>query len=239
MSRDLPDLWDADLLLGRDPATTARTDEQDLAVWRDDHQLAGAVLGSQRALTFDVPSGNAEAAAVADRLGWVAALGLETRDWLRARSALAAAPEGTVVRLAPQRQDCAPTHPGFRAIVAAAVDRGFPLFCEGDLRVWGPALAGRGATAVFLDAHFYHLGDLVALFADEPGFHASTRLLNGPDSLSIIRDEVGIDRLVFGSRAGFHEGESALARLRDSDLSDDEVAAVAGANLRRLLGGSR
>lgn len=230
-------LLDVDLLLGRDPATGARMDVADLAAWVGP-VVTGGVLGSQRALTFDAASGNAEAADAAGALGLSPSLSLETRDWLSARRALEAAPDGTWVRLAPQRQDGQPTHPGFRAIVDACAARGFTMLTEGDLRVWGPAYADRGLRVVFLDAHFYQLGDLVALFGDEPGFHASTRLLNGPDSLAIVRDELGIGRLVFGSRQGFHEGRSALERLRSADLSDADRAAVAGGTLARLLEGA-
>lgn len=232
----MTDLLDADLLLGRDITTGAEAGVDDLSAWMTEVGVVGGLLGSQRALQFDAASGNAEAAEAASRLGLVPTLSLETRDWLGARAALESAGEGTVVRLAPQRQDCLPTHPGFRAIVADCAERGFPVLTEGDLRVWGPAFEGRGMTVVFLDAHFYHLGDFVALASAEEGFLASTRLLNGPDSLSQIRDELGIERLVFGSRAGFSEGRSALDRLMMSDLSDADKGAVAHGNLARLLG---
>lgn len=227
-------ILDVDLLLGRDPVTTARVTESDLGRWVGP-VVGGGVLGSQRALAFDAPSGNDEVTAVAGPLGLTPALTLETRDWLTSRRVLARAPEGTVVRLGPQRQDCQPDHPGFRAIVRACAERRFLVLTEGDLRVWGPAFAGLGLRVVFLDAHFYHLGDLIALFAEEEGFHASTRLLNGPDSLDIVRDEVGVGRLVFGSRAGFHEGRSALERVLTSTLSEAELADVLMGNLRRLV----
>lgn len=232
-------VWDADLLVGRDPVTAVRTTVPDLAAWLAAGAgvpIVGGVLGSLRAMTFDAASGNAEAAEAARTLGLVPSLTLETRDWLGARAALAAAPDGTVVRLAPQRQDCLPTHPGFAAIVRACAERDLVVFAEGDVRVWGPAYAGRGLRVVFLDAHFYHLGDLVALAADEPGFHVSTRLLNGPDSLEIVVDELGSDRLVFGSRAGFHEGRSAVERLLTSTLDDEARRAAASGNLARLVG---
>ncbi|MGA4508257.1 hypothetical protein ACQB6R_04405 [Propionibacteriaceae bacterium G1746] len=229
------ELWDADLLLGRDPRTTNRVTTDDLVRWQQDQHITGGVLASLRAIHFDAASGNAEVATAATSLGLRPAITLETRDWLTARRLLDEAPDASLVRLAPQRQDCAPTHPGFRAMVNAALARGFTIFCEGDVRTWGPAFEGRGATVVFLDLSFYHLGDFLALAADEPGFHASTRLLNGPDSLEIVRDELGMSRLVFGSRQGFHEGLAAIQRLRTSRLSDDDRAAVAQHNLRRLL----
>lgn len=234
MSRAETPILDVDLLLGRDPMTGARTTEQDLAAWVGP-VVRGGLLGSQRALAFDARSGNAEVMDAAARLGLTPTLALETRDWIGSRDAVEAAPEGTIVRLAPQRQDCAPGHPGFRAIVRACAARGLVVLTEGDLRVWGPAYADHGLTVVFLDAHFYHLGDFVALVADEPGFHASTRLLNGPDSFTIARDEVGVGRLVFGSRQGFHEGRSALQRLLTCDLDAADRAAVAHHNLRRLM----
>lgn len=235
MTPETSGLRDVDLLLGRDNTTGVRVGADELQQWVDAAGLGGGLLGSQRAAQFDLASGNAEVDACAAGLGLNATLTLETRDWPGSRDAVLAAPEGCVVRLVPQRQDCQPTYPGFRALVRLLADRFCLVLTEGDLRIWGPAYTGLGLRVVFLDAHFYHLGDLVALAADEEGFHASTRLLAGPDSFDVLRAELGIDRLVFGSRAGFHEGLSALERLSTATLDDSERTAVRSGNLLRLL----
>lgn len=239
MGAGLPPLWDIDLLIGRDPETGTRVEPNDVRRWMDAADIHGGVLGSQQAVAFDAASGNAEAAEACRELPLTAATTLDVRDYLGGREILRAAPPAAVIRLAPNRQDAAAGSPGFGALARLATERGFLLLCEGDIRLVGPALSGMAARVVFLDTHFYALGDFVALAEREPGFHTSTRLLAGPDSIEQIRDHVGVERLIFGSRNGFHEGQSVLERLAAADLSAGEMSMVAAENLRRLMGDSQ
>lgn len=232
-----PALWDVDLLIGRDPATAVRVEAADLARWMTAANVESGLLCSQRAIVFDLDTGNEEASRTAEEISLQPVWALQARDYLGSRTVLEALAPGSVVRFAPQRQDTPVHSPGFRSLVRQAAAAGHLLLCEGDIREVGPALSGLDAQVVFLDTHFYALGDFVALAEAEPGFHTSIRLLVGPDSLERIRDEVGIERLVFGSRNGFHEGRAVLERFRAAELSAAERAAVASGNLRRLTAG--
>ncbi|MBB5789062.1 hypothetical protein [Jiangella mangrovi] len=233
-------LLDADLLVGRDIVTGARLSGDDVAVAVAGLGIGGGLVTSLRALLFDAPSGNDEARAVAAAHGWWAAAGVDLRDPLTALAEVsrAASSDGTVraVRLALDRQAVPVTAPGVRAVAREATAAGLVLLAEGDVRVVGPALAGLDATVVFLDAHFYHLGDFVLLARDEPGFHASTRLLGDVDGWELVASDVGAERLVFGSRPGWFEAAAVVDRLAASDLTASQRALVVEGNLRRLLG---
>ncbi|WP_116948813.1 amidohydrolase family protein [Jiangella endophytica] len=231
-------ITDADLLIGRDIATGARLPGAELAAALGPLGIGGGLVTSLRSLLFDAPSGNDEARAVAAEQGWHAAAGVDLRDPLTALAEVARAASLGVraVRLAPDRQGVPATAPGLAAVARAAVDADLLLLVEGDVRVVGPALAGLGASAVFVDAHFYHLGDFVLLARDEPGFHASTRLLGDIDGWEVLAAEVGAERLVFGSRPGWFEAAAVVDRLAAGGLTPAQHDLVVGGNLRRLLG---
>jgi hypothetical protein len=48
--------------------------------------------------------------------------------------------------------------------------------------------------------------------------------------------QVPAERVVFGSYASFFYFESALLKLKESDLSEAQARAIRAANARRLLG---
>ncbi|MFG3691299.1 hypothetical protein [Micromonospora sp. NPDC047740] len=234
---DLPPVtFDVDVLVGRyadrpgpdgDPAQVRAA----LAA----NGIAAAAVASLRAALFDVPSGNDEVAALAGPA--VLPVGaVDLRDPLGAeREVVRLAERGVrAVRLFPDEQRVEPDFPSVRHVARRATEAGLVLLAGGDVRrFWRPL---RGTTVVFLDTHFYHLGDFVVAARDEPGFHTSTRLLNSPDALETVAAQVGVERLLYGSRTPFHDAVVPRLRLRHSDLDPLAVAAVAGGNARRILG---
>jgi hypothetical protein len=199
--------------------------------------VAGAVVCSGRGAWFDDLDGNTETLAVAAETGWIPAGTLNLRDALRAEAELdrLVAAGVRAVRLFGPLQGCEPTFPGYRHVVDRLLERGLVPLVEGDVRACWPAFAGRGARAVFLDVHAYHLADFVLLARREPGFVASTRLLNAPDSIERLVGEVGAGHLAFGSRTPLHDTSPSVLRLRHARLSDVDWAAVSGGTLRDLL----
>jgi len=236
---DVPVLLDCDVLVGHD-VTTGRWSRPDAV--RDVMKatgISGGVVSSLRATHFDVPSGNDEAAEVAEGNGWTACPVLDLRDPLGAERELDRWLSGPVrpraIRLAPTSQGVEPGFPAFGHVVQLLVDAGLTIFAEGDVRKVGPAFRGLGARVVFLDTHFYYLGDFVVLARGEAGFHTSTRMLTGPDSLEIVAAEVGAERLVLGCRTPFHETQAVVRRLLTSKLSPAEIARTGSHNLTSLL----
>jgi hypothetical protein len=236
---DAPVLLDCDILVGHD-VTTGRWGRADnVREVFEATGISGGVVSSLRAVHFDVPSGNDEAEQVAGSNGWSVCPAVDLRDPLGAEKELdrrlsSDAPP-RAIRLAPTAQSVEPSYPAFDHVVGLLVEAGVTIFVEGDVRKVGPALRDRGARVVFLDTHFYYLGDFVILARSEPGFHTSTRMLTGPDSLEIVAGEVGADRLVLGCRTPFHETQSVVRRLLTSKLSSAEIAQAGSASLKTLL----
>jgi hypothetical protein len=236
---DVPVLLDCDVLVGHD-VTTGRWSRPDAV--RDVMKatgISGGVVSSLRATYFDVPSGNDEAREIAEGNGWTVCPVLDLRDPLGAErelDRLMAGPERPrAIRLAPTSQGVEPSFPAFEHLVRLLVDAGVAIFTEGDVRKVGPVFRGLGATVVFLDTHFYCLGDFVVLARGEAGFHTSTRMLTGPDSLEIVAAEVGAERLVLGCRTPFHETQAVVRRLLSSKLGPKEIALTGSHNLTRVL----
>lgn len=206
---------------------------------------AGAVAGLRAAL-FDMASGNDETLASAAGGTALPAAGgavvvpvgaLDLRDPLgavREMERLAALGVRTV-RLFPDEQGVEAGFPSVRHVAVRAAALGLTVLTGGDVRRFWQPFTGLGLRVVFLDTHFYHLGDFLVAAAGEPGFHTSTRLLNSPDALETVAGEIGADRLLFGSRTPYYEPLVPLLRLATGDLKPDEVALVAGGNARRLL----
>ncbi|MCA2220324.1 amidohydrolase family protein [Nonomuraea aurantiaca] len=256
---------DVDVLVGaypdRDgPPGTPATVRAMLAA----HRIRAGAVASLRAALFDVRSGNDATLALAapDDLAAADALAVvngratpggptagapvafvpvgvvDLRDPLRAGREMdrLAAAGVRAVRLFPDEQGVEAAFPSVRHVARRAARLDMTVLTGGDVRRFWQPFAGLEARVVFLDTHFYHLGDFLVAAADEPGFHTSTRLLNSPDALETVAAEIGAERLLYGSRTPHYEPIVPLLRLATSGLKPDEVAAVAGGNARRLLG---
>ena len=234
MSDDAPVLLDCDVLLGHDVTTGRWSRPESVRDVMKATGVSGGLVSSLRAVHFDVPSGNDEARVVADDNGWWTCPVLDLRDPLGAERELDRL-RPRLVRLAPEKQGVEPGFPAFEHVVRLLVESGVTIFVEGDVRKVSAPFRGLGARVVFLDTHFYHLGDYVVLARGEAGFHTSTRMLTGPDSLEIVAAEVGAERLVLGCRTPFHETHSVVRRLLTSKLTADEIAQAGSRNLTNLL----
>lgn len=234
--RDDPIALDCDVLCGTWPAR-AELDLSPAAVRRklDRAGIAAGLVCSGRGAWFDDIDGNTETLAVG--AGCVPVGTINLRHALRAPAELdrLVAAGVRAVRLFGPLQGCEPGFPGYRHVVDEAVARGLVLLVEGDVRACWQVFADRGATVVFLDVHAYHVADFILLARREPGFVASTRLLNAPDSIETVVGDVGAGHLVFGSRTPLHDTSPAVLRVRRARVDDEEWAAVTGGTLRGLL----
>lgn len=227
----LPITLDIDVLAGRYPDRPAPPG----GIHVDG--IATAALASLRAALFDAPSGNDEVIEAAGP-AVVPVAGVDLRDPIGALSELdrVAALGVPAVRLFPEEQHVEPDFPSVRHVARHASALGLAILSGGDVRRFWRPYAGLGARVVFLDTHFYHLGDFLLAALDEPGFHTSTRLLNSPDALELVAEKAGAERLLFGSRTPYDEAAVPRLRLARSGLSPDQIAGVAGGHARTLLG---
>jgi predicted TIM-barrel fold metal-dependent hydrolase len=198
--------------------------------------VATAAVAGLRAALSDARAGNDEVLAMADP-SVLPVAAVDLRDPIGALAELdrVAGLGVCAVRLFPGEQGVEPDFPSVRHIARHATRLGLVILSGGDVRRFWRPYAGLGARVVFLDTHFYHLGDFLLVAQDEPGFHTSTRLLNSPDGLETVAASVGAHRLLFGSGTPFDEVAVPRLRLARSGLSADQIAGVAGGHARALL----
>jgi predicted TIM-barrel fold metal-dependent hydrolase len=233
---DLEVTLDVDVLIGAHPDRDGPPGDPAsvLAVLKEHRTRTGAVA-SLRAARFDLRSGNDEVLALDDPVVLPVAT-VDLRDPIGSvRELERLAGRVRAVRFFPDEQGVEADFPAVRHVAKHAARLGLTVLTGGDVRRFWRPLAGLGARVVFLDTHFYHLGDFLVVAADEPGFHTSTRLLNSPDALETVVAEVGADRLVHGSRTPHYEPLVPQLRLATSGLDAEQIAAVAGGNAARLL----
>lgn len=229
---------DCDVLVGTWPPRAEIDMTPDAVAARLDRAgIGGALVVSGRGAWFDDVEGNDETLGVA-RDSWLPVGTVNLRNALRAEAELdrLVAAGVRAVRLFTSTQGAEPHFPGYEHVVAQAIARELTVLAEGDVRHAWRAYAGRGAKVVFLDVHAYHVADFVLAARDEPGFVASSRLLNAPDSIETVVGELGADHLAFGSRTPLHDTSPSVLRMRRARLSDVDWDAVTGGTLRTLLG---
>jgi hypothetical protein len=239
VTSELPVTLDCDVLFGTwPPRAQIPMDVPTVQAKLDSVGIQGALACSARGAWFDDIDGNTETIrALADVPGWLPAATINLRNALRAEEELdrVVAAGVRAVRLFGVSQSSTPAFPGYQHVVTEAVRRGLVLLVEGDVRTVWSGYVDRGATVVFLDVHSYHLADFILLARREPGFIASTRLLNAPDSIETVVGDVGANHLAYGSRTPLHATAPSLIRLRRARLSEVDRAAVAGGTLQAAL----
>lgn len=231
-------ILDCDLLIGRDIVFGRSVAADELGARLTEAGIAGGAVASLRALLFHAPSGNDEAHVAAVAHHWLPVAGVDLRDALGAELEIERAAELGIrlIRFASTRQGISGSAPRIRLLARAAAERGLTLLVEGSPPEVAGSFMDLGASVLFLDLHFYDLGEFVLLARQEPGFHTSTRLLGGPDAWETVAGEVGAERLVFGTRAGWFEEESVLYRLGTARLDEADLQLVKAGNLQRLAG---
>lgn len=227
-------LVDLDTLVGRDPSTTARSTVETLKLHAAAIGARSLVVSSLRAQYFDMITGNAEASAIAQSEGWRSTIVLDLRDPRKCLEQLDPANESTIVRIAPQLHGLDPRSRTCRTIVEAATARGVLFLVEGDFRTVGDPFLDFSSRAVFLDLHFYHLGDFLLVAKGHDNAMATTRLLNSPDGVERYVSELGAHRLLFGSRCPAFEARAAQARLLGANISGADRDQIAFRNAIEL-----
>jgi predicted TIM-barrel fold metal-dependent hydrolase len=218
----------------------------------------GAAICSTRSVFVNYEDGNGEAEAAAQASGGslVAFACLGTRELSHA-----VATEGhdleqyrergfRGVRLYPQHHSYHPLYePWLDEVLENAAATGWP--CLLPLRIvmnWGmpmldigviDALVTRHPNVVWILAGINYLHELqmaIALMRRFDGVHLETSCMAGYEAVAKTAQQVGAERLLFGSGAPIQHGAAALSKVLHASLPDGQIEMIAGGNARRLLG---
>lgn len=108
--------------------------------------------------------------------------------------------------------------------------------CDGDPTAVLQALEGLTMPVILLDVSLLNVSEAMAVLRARPQTYLATRLLCGGDTIELLSQEVGADRLVFTSRFPFSCFSSAYLTAKFATISETDQRLMMGENMARLLG---
>lgn len=203
------------------------------------HQVGGALTTSLKGVLYSDAEGNQEtqeAAAAHTEL-----LPAATLDLRRC-----ADPAGEVERLSDQGFRALRLFPQFqgwsldslglhRTIQALDASGMLLLITAGQPSQLLPALEGVSLPVIALDVHLYGAADAVLACRAYPNLFVSSKLLVGPDTVAFLCDELGSQRVIFGSGAPQLDPGPALSLVRTANIPESCRQEILGGNLQRIL----
>lgn len=94
-----------------------------------------------------------------------------------------------------------------------------------------------GLRVIVLNTYYRVLRPLYALLDAHPNLYVDTSTLCGFRAIEDLCERFGAERLLFGTGQPRADGAGAVAMLAYASLNEDQVQAIAGGNLERLLRG--
>ncbi|MGQ9455708.1 MAG: amidohydrolase family protein [Armatimonadota bacterium] len=156
---------------------------------------------------------------------------------------------GTVVRLAqqgfkmvrffPLLQHWNPDHIVFCDILDELDSVNMPVMIQsrdtGYPSALARALGNRNVPLILESITFENMAEAVSVMRKHENVLVDTRALRVPGALRFLVDQVGSDRVVFGSGCLRSSLASALKYVLESDLPDEAKAKILGGNIKRLI----
>lgn len=107
----------------------------------------------------------------------------------------------------------------------------------GDASALGRILGGRQHPLILEGVTFETLAEAVSVMKKHSNIYVETHGLIAPGGIKFLAEQVGAERIVFGSDCPRSSLAGALRLMNESGLSDEDKAEVFGGNIMRLLGG--
>ncbi len=79
------------------------------------------------------------------------------------------------------------------------------------------------------------LAEIIAVAQDCNNLFIETHLICSPDFVEVLSNELGADRVVFGSGMPFFPASSSAMPIENSDISEQEKESIFSGNIRRIL----
>jgi len=90
---------------------------------------------------------------------------------------------------------------------------------------------------VIIEAFKYaFLAEAIVVMQETPNVYVETHLINSPNWVEVLKAEVGVERLIFGSNAPLAYVSAATAQIEYAAITEADRALIFGGNLGRLLG---
>ena len=80
------------------------------------------------------------------------------------------------------------------------------------------------------------LAEAIVVMQEVPNVFVETHLINSPNWVELLKAEVGVERIVFGSNAPLSYISAATAQIEYAQVSEEDKALIFAGNLCRILG---
>jgi hypothetical protein len=80
------------------------------------------------------------------------------------------------------------------------------------------------------------LAEALVVMQEVPNVFVETHMINSPNWVELLKAEVGVERIIYGSNAPLSYMAAATAQIEYAQVSETDKALIFGGNLRRLLG---
>ena len=206
------------------------------------HGIARACTLSARGIFYDFPAGNEETLAAAKANPQLIPVGtVNPCRWLGCLDEARRLVECGVrlFRFFPQFQEWSIGQAPFRKLlreVLAPSGVALMLPAEMGFTAIGDMAAGIRNPVVVESFKYAFLSEAIVVMQDVPNVFVKTHLINSPNWVELLKTEVGVERIVFGSNAPLSYIAAATAQIDSAQASPAEKALILGGNLRRILG---
>lgn len=144
-------------------------------------------------------------------------------------------------RFFPMLQEWRLDHAAFCDVLDELDSLGLPVMMQARETGYPTALMksldNRKATFILEGVSFENMAEAVSVMRKHANVLVDTRELRVPGALRFLIDQVGADRVVFGSGCLRSSLASALGYVADSEIPDEAKAMILGGNIKRLVGG--
>ncbi|MFQ5903275.1 MAG: amidohydrolase family protein [Candidatus Binatia bacterium] len=238
--------WIIDLhtCFGKMPGTARRVSPEALLQEMDHHGIAHALTYSLKGVYYEATAGNRETLAAVEGRDELVAVGIldPRRHFDIDREARFCMEQGCALfAFFPHVQiGWSYNSLAFRRCLKEMLPLGIPLMVA--VQDWVEVGEVARLTyeyeilTILSGIHYSQMAEGIAAMLAFPHLYLETQRLATPDAVKICVEEVGAERLLFGSGAPLRPVQSALNAVALADITESEKFLILGGNCKRLLG---
>jgi predicted TIM-barrel fold metal-dependent hydrolase len=237
------EIIDANTIFGPWPSVRADMSVERLVKALQSHGVSGALAVSTLGALHSHADGNAETLRVCKEQPMLQPVAtIDPRGYFGPPGMPAKLKEQgfRMFRFFPMLQEWRLDHAAFCDILDEVESLGLPIMMQARETGYPTALvkslSGHKATFILEGISFENMAESVSVMRKHDNVMVDTRELRTPGALRFLVDQVGADRVIFGSGCLRNSMAAALGYITDSDITDEAKEKILAGNIRRLLG---
>lgn len=238
------EIIDANTMFGPWPRTKAGLSIERLVNKLHGHEVSKALTISTVGLFHSYNDGNAETlAACQGKPELLPAATIDPRGYFEAMKLVPnLVSQGfRLFRFFPGEQGWPLDHAAFEDILDDLEETPVPVMIKaantGDASALGRIIGGKQHPLVLEGVTFETLAEAVSVMRKHQNICVETHNLIAPGAIRFLAEQIGADRVIFGSDCPRSSLGGALRCVRESGIPEQDQEKVLGGNIKRLLGG--